>query len=142
MLATVGLVMRDDQLIVDIAAANRALELMPQYSHVNMPEDMLGLIEQYEYGLKYRIYEVVNWLVAENLLSGSNRPSYVHPVDSVDIMAPDSVSEQAHERGRELLHPCLRRLHRRGISSSPPRASGKPRRSLPVSEAHPWSHHR
>ena len=29
---TVGLVMRDDQLIVDLAAANRALELMPQYS--------------------------------------------------------------------------------------------------------------
>jgi len=85
---TVGLVMRDDQLIVDIAAANRALELMPQYSHVNMPEDMLGLIEQYEYGLKYRIYEVVNWLVEENLLSGSNRPSYVHPVNSVDTMAP------------------------------------------------------
>ncbi len=85
---TVGLVMRDDQLIVDIAAANRALELMPQYSQVSMPEDMLGLIAQYEYGLKYRIYEVVNWLVEENLLSGSNRPSYVHPVNSVDTMAP------------------------------------------------------
>ena len=85
---TVGLVMRDDQLIVDIVAANRALELMPQYSHVSMPEDMLGLIAQYEYGLKYRIYEVVNWLVDENLLSGSNRPSYVHPVNSVDTMAP------------------------------------------------------
>ncbi len=85
---TVGLVMRDDQLIVDIAAANQALELMPQYSQVSMPEDMLGLIAQYEYGLKYRIYEVVNWLVDENLLSGSNRPSYVHPVNSVDTMAP------------------------------------------------------
>ena len=85
---TVGLVMRDDQLIVDIAAANRALELLPQYSQVSMPEDMLGLIAQYEYGLKYRIYEVVNWLVDENLLSGSNRPSYVHPVNSVDTMAP------------------------------------------------------
>ena len=85
---TVGLVMRGDQLIVDIAAANRALELMPQYSQVSMPEDMLGLIAQYEYGLKYRIYEVVNWLVEENLLSGSNRPNYVHPVNSVDTMAP------------------------------------------------------
>lgn len=85
---TVGLVMRDDQLIVDLAAANRALELQPQYSKISMPGDMLGLIEQYEYGLKYRVYEVVNWLVAENLLSGSNRPGYVHPVGSVDIMAP------------------------------------------------------
>ncbi|PCJ21859.1 MAG: hypothetical protein COA96_15165 [SAR86 cluster bacterium] len=84
---TVGLVMRDDQLIVDLASANRIMELLPQYSHINMPTDMLGLIEQYEYGLKYRIYEVVNWLVEENLLSG-NTPAYVLPVASVDIMAP------------------------------------------------------
>lgn len=85
---TVGLVMRDDQLIIDLAAANRAMELRPQYSKVTMPEDMLGLIENYEYGLKFRIYDVVNWLVAGNLLSGSNLPSYVHPVSSVDILAP------------------------------------------------------
>ncbi len=83
---TVGLVMRNDQLIVDLAAANRVMELLPRYSHVAMPEDMLGLIEQYEYGLKYRIYEVVNWLVEEDRLAESR--SYVHPVGSVDIMAP------------------------------------------------------
>jgi 2-keto-4-pentenoate hydratase/2-oxohepta-3-ene-1,7-dioic acid hydratase in catechol pathway len=64
------------------------MELLPQYSTLAMPEDMLGLIEQYEYGLKYRVYEVVNWLVEENLLTGSNRPDYVHTVDTVDIMAP------------------------------------------------------
>ena len=85
---TVGLVVRDDQMIVELAAANRAMQLLPQYSQMSMPADMLGLIEQYEYGLKFRIYEVVNWLVEENLLSGNNRPDYVHPVDSVDIMAP------------------------------------------------------
>lgn len=85
---TVGLVVNNDQLIVDLAAANRAMELQPQYSHITIPGDMLGLIEQYEYGLKYRVYEVVNWLVEENLLSGSNRPSYIHPVSTVDIMAP------------------------------------------------------
>ena len=85
---TVGLVVRDDQLVIDLAAANRAMELIPQYSKLSMPENMLGLIEQYEYGLKYRIYEVVNWLVEENQLSSSNQPSYVHPVNSVDIMAP------------------------------------------------------
>jgi hypothetical protein len=28
-----------------------------------MPDDMLGLIGQYEYGLKYRLYEIVNHLV-------------------------------------------------------------------------------
>ena len=85
---TVGLVVRDDQLVIDLAAANRAMELIPQYSKLSMPENMLGLIEQYEYGLKYRIYEVVNWLVEKNQLSSSNQVSYVHPVNSVDIMAP------------------------------------------------------
>lgn len=84
---TVGLVMRDDRLIVELAAANRALELLPQYSSISIPGDMLGLIEQYEYGLKYRIYEIVNWLVAEDMLSGDH-PSYVHPVGDVDILAP------------------------------------------------------
>ncbi len=85
---TVGLVVQNDELIVDLAAANRALELMPQYSKVSMPEDMLGLVAQYEYGLKYRVYEIVNWLVEENLLSGSSQRNFVHPVYSVDIMAP------------------------------------------------------
>ena len=85
---TVGLVVRDDQFVIDLAAANRAMELMPQFSKLSMPENMLRLIEQYEYGLKYRIYEVVNWLVEESQLSSSNQPSYVYPVSSVDIMAP------------------------------------------------------
>lgn len=84
----VGLVMRDDSLIVDLVEANKALELMPQYPAVDMPADMLGLIEQYEYGLKYRVYEVVNWLVGEEILNGDDRPDYIHPVDSVDIRAP------------------------------------------------------
>ena len=85
---TVGLVVNDDQLIVDLASANQAMELSSEYAKISIPADMLGLIEQYEYGLKFRVYEVVNWLVAENLLSGSNRPAYVHPVESVDILAP------------------------------------------------------
>lgn len=85
---TVGLVVRDDSLIVELEAANRAMELRPQYAKMAMPEDMLGLIEQYEYGLKYRVYEVVNWMVAEGLLDSRNLPDYVHPVADVDIMAP------------------------------------------------------
>lgn len=85
---TVGLVMRDDQLIVELTAANRAMELLPQYASMLMPADMLGLIEQYEYGLKYRIYEVVNWLNEEGLLESGNQPDYIHPVADVDIMAP------------------------------------------------------
>ena len=85
---TVGLVMRDDLLIVELTAANRAMELLPQYASMLMPADMLGLIEQYEYGLKYRIYEVVNWLNEEGLLESGNQPDYIHPVADVDIMAP------------------------------------------------------
>jgi len=85
---TVGLVMRDDQLIVELTAANRAMELQPQYASMLMPAYMLGLIEQYEYGLKYRIYEVVNWLNEEGLLESGNQPDYIHPVADVDIMAP------------------------------------------------------
>ena len=85
---TIGLVMQNDELIVELAAANRAMELLPRYSKVNIPEDMIGLISQYEYGLKYRVYEIVNWLVEESLLSNSNQRSFIHPVDSVDIMAP------------------------------------------------------
>lgn len=85
---TVGLVVENDELIVDLVAANQALELMPQYTALTMPEDMLGLISNYEYGLKYRVYEIVNYLVAEDLLSAANRPAYIHSVGDVDIMAP------------------------------------------------------
>ena len=85
---TVGLVVQNDELVVDLDAANRALELIPRYSQVSMPEDMLGLISNYEYGLKYRVYEIVNHLVAENLLGSADRPAYVHSVGSVEIMAP------------------------------------------------------
>ncbi len=85
---TVGLVLRDDQLIVELGAANRAMELQPQYSKMTMPADVLGLIEQYEYGLKYRIYEVVNWLNEEVLLDSIGQPDYINPVADLDIMAP------------------------------------------------------
>ncbi|MEX2048918.1 MAG: fumarylacetoacetate hydrolase family protein [Gemmatimonadota bacterium] len=84
---TVGLVLRD-ALIVDIAAANRALEMNPDYATVAMPDDMLELIGQYEYGLKYRMYDIVNHLVEGNMLTGNARPSYVHDVANVDIQAP------------------------------------------------------
>ncbi len=85
---TVGLVVQNDELIVDLAAANRALELIPRFSQVGIPADMTGLISQYEYGLKFRVYEIVNWLVEEDMLAGNNQPGWIHPVASVDIMAP------------------------------------------------------
>ncbi|HIE95232.1 MAG TPA: hypothetical protein EYQ83_21090, partial [Acidobacteria bacterium] len=85
--ATVALVLRDS-LIVDIGAANAELEVSPMYPHVAMPADMIELIGQYEYGLKFRLYEIVNDLLADNRLSGSARASYVHDVENVRILPP------------------------------------------------------
>lgn len=85
--ATVALVLRD-ALIVDIGAANAELEVDPMYPHLAMPSDMLELIGQYEYGLKFRLYEIVNDLVADNRLSGSARAPYVHAVEDVRILPP------------------------------------------------------
>lgn len=85
---TVGLVLQNDKIIIDLAAANRALELLPQYSKVEIPDDMIGLISQYEYGLKNRIYEIVNWIVENDLISNQDEHSFIYAVDEVDILAP------------------------------------------------------
>ena len=85
--ATVALVLRDT-LIVDIGDANRALERDPAYPQLAMPADMLALIGQYEYGLKFRLYEIVNDLVAENRLTGGARADYVHGLEDVRILPP------------------------------------------------------
>ena len=79
---TVGVVLRD-ALVIDLAAANTALEIDPMYAHVNAPADMLELIGQYEYGLKYRIYDIVN-----NVVGGNLDADYVHAVDDVRILPP------------------------------------------------------
>jgi len=84
---TVGLVLRDS-LVVDIVAANRALERDLTYARIPMPADMLDLIGQYEYGLKFRLYEIVNDLVGGNRLAGATRAAYVHPLDQVRILPP------------------------------------------------------
>ena len=82
----VGIVLRDS-LVVDLEAANVALERNPAYPKIPPPADMLGLIERYEYGLKRRLYEIVNNLVAANMLSG-NRPDYVYDVDELRTLPP------------------------------------------------------
>ncbi len=83
----IGIVLRDT-LVVDLAAANRALQRDPAYPAVPVPADMVALIGRYEYGMKTRLYEIVNHLVRSNRLSGTTRPAYVHDVKSVDILAP------------------------------------------------------
>jgi len=84
---TVGLVLRDS-LIVDIAAADAALGLDAGGASIAMPDDMLELIEQYESGLRTRLYAIVNRLVADGLLEAAARPDYIHAVESTRILPP------------------------------------------------------
>ncbi len=86
-LQTVGLVLRD-RFVVEIDAANSNLEQDPAFPEMTMPEDMLQLIGLYEYGLKSRLYEIVNHLVEDGMLTGGSRPSFIHDLDDVDIQAP------------------------------------------------------
>ncbi len=83
----IGLVLRN-QLVVEIDAANRNLQQNPAFPEMAMPEDMLGLIGLYEYGLQRRLYEIVNHLSSNGMLNAGNRPSYIHDVDDVDLQAP------------------------------------------------------
>jgi len=84
---TVGLVLRDE-LIVKIDDANADLQLLPQYTRLDMPQDMLALIGEYEYGLKHRLYEIVNHLVDNDMLAGANRPDYILDVEGTRILPP------------------------------------------------------
>ena len=83
----VGIVLRD-QLIMELGPAYRDLEGQRDYATMPMPDDMLGLIERYDYGLKYRLYEIVNYLVENDRLDASMRPAYIHAVDDVRTLAP------------------------------------------------------
>ncbi len=84
---SVGIVLRDS-LIVDLNAANAALERMPAYPAIPMPADMIELIGRYEYGLKLRLYEIVNDLVANDSLAANRRPDFVHELDDVRTLPP------------------------------------------------------
>ena len=83
---SVGIVLRD-QYVVDLAQANAALEKSRSYPRRAMPSDMVGLITEYENGLKGRIYAIVNDLAQNKALSGS-RPPYVREVGQVRTLAP------------------------------------------------------
>jgi 2-keto-4-pentenoate hydratase/2-oxohepta-3-ene-1,7-dioic acid hydratase in catechol pathway len=84
---TLGIVLQD-RYVAELEPANTALQLDPGYPRLPMPANMLELIEQYEYGLKYRLYEIVNDLVAGNRLTGERKPGYVHDVSAVRTLAP------------------------------------------------------
>jgi 2-keto-4-pentenoate hydratase/2-oxohepta-3-ene-1,7-dioic acid hydratase in catechol pathway len=83
----IGIVLQD-KMVVDLNAANRALERNPAYPRMPMPADMVALIGQYEYGMKTRLYEIVNDIVAQRRLTATPRPGYIHDVSQVDILPP------------------------------------------------------
>ena len=84
---TVGIVLRDS-LIVELNAANTALEMDSSYPAIPMPADMLELIGRYEYGLKPRMYEIVNELVASGGIDADSRPDFVHELADVHTLPP------------------------------------------------------
>jgi 2-keto-4-pentenoate hydratase/2-oxohepta-3-ene-1,7-dioic acid hydratase in catechol pathway len=82
----VGIVVRD-MYVVDLVQANAAMEKTRSYPRRAMPADMVGLITEYENGLKGRIYAIVNDLVQSKAFSGT-RPPYVREVGQVRTLAP------------------------------------------------------
>lgn len=82
----VGIVLRDS-IVVELNSANAALEKSPHYPPVPAPSDMLELIERYEYGMRRRLYEIVDYHVNGDLL-GRQRPDYVHDVEDLRTLAP------------------------------------------------------
>ena len=129
---TVGVVLRD-ALVIDLAAANTALEIDPMYAHVNAPADMIELIGQYEYGLKYRIYEIVNNVVGNDQLGAD----YVHRVEDLDILPPIMYPSKIMKRCSQLLLARVRRLHPGGAGGEDPAAAGESGGAVPVPQADP-----
>jgi len=80
----VGIVLRD-RLIIELDAANAALQRNAAYPALPMPANMIELIERYDYGLKRRLYEIVN---AHVDMLGANRPGYIHDVGDVRTLPP------------------------------------------------------
>lgn len=82
----VGVVLRD-RYIVELNRANADLERSPSYPAVPVPDDMIDLISRYEYGMKARLYELVNHVVGNDMLAGV-RPDYIHDLEEVTTLPP------------------------------------------------------
>lgn len=83
----IGIVLQDS-IIVDLDAANRVLERDPAYPVIPMPDGMRELIGRYDYGLKYRLYEIVTDIVDNKRLAATPRPAFVHDLASVRTLPP------------------------------------------------------
>ncbi len=67
-----GLVLRD-AFVVDLDRANRAFQRSPLVVELPMAQDMKELAGRYDLDLKERIYGIVNQLLSEDRLIGTNR---------------------------------------------------------------------
>jgi 2-keto-4-pentenoate hydratase/2-oxohepta-3-ene-1,7-dioic acid hydratase in catechol pathway len=83
----VGIVLRDS-IVIDAAAANKELLADPHVPAVQLPADMKGIISAYEYGVQRRLYDIVNWAVRANLVSGPKKAYWVHDVASIRTLPP------------------------------------------------------
>ena len=83
----IGIVLQD-KLVIELNAANRALERNRAYPPIPMPDEMRELVGRYEYGMKVRLYEIVNDFVANKRMAANPRPRYVHDVTQVRALAP------------------------------------------------------
>jgi len=83
----VGIVLRDS-VIIDTSAANAELLMNPSVPAVQLPSDMKGIISAYEYGVQRRLYDMVNWVVKNNMVSGPNRPAWIYDVAKVKTLPP------------------------------------------------------
>jgi 2-keto-4-pentenoate hydratase/2-oxohepta-3-ene-1,7-dioic acid hydratase in catechol pathway len=82
----VGIVLRDS-LVLELSAANAALEESSGNPVIPAPANMIELIERYDDELKGRIYAIVNDQVGNDRL-GDNRPDYVHDLDDIRTLPP------------------------------------------------------
>ncbi len=82
-----GIVLRD-QIVVELDAANARFQREARAGGITMPADMKELAGRYQLGLNNRIYQIVNHLVARDLVKGSGGPPWVHQVSDVDTLAP------------------------------------------------------
>ena len=78
----VGAVVGDAK-VIDLVKANEALQQRPNWVTLPMAEDMKALIGRYGYGLRERVYEIVN--AVEH---AGDRPYYVHDLAAIRTLPP------------------------------------------------------
>ena len=123
----VGAVFNESK-VVDLVAANEALQGEKSWSSVSMPGDMIGLIAGYETGLGERVHAIVD------ASAGATAP-YIHDLASLDVEAPIkhpgtmlnaavNYLEHADETGNVSTREAAKNAPRRS------RASGSARRAI------------